>query len=256
MTLRITTALLLTVTISLYYFLIVVVGRWPSSTPSPAASTDSRKKEDASLGHNDRQNTPYDPADSPRLLQEGQDDLQGINKNILVLSSTGRGGSSFLGQLITSMGATFFISEPLTPFVRRQVPLTKAMALSELRSNFLCNITESLAKSKVRYRQSSGCSQLHPLKATDTRGLTEWSQVCQTSAVRVVKTIYCRLEWITELLKDPLVKVKVVHLVRDPRAVRQSMKEARWPPSKMAICPAIMEVRRTLAHSLRGDSHE
>ena len=38
-----------------------------------------------------------------------------------------------------------------------------------------------------------------------------------------MKVIYlCRLEWLVPLMKDPTLNVKVVHLVRDPRATLTS----------------------------------
>ena len=42
---------------------------------------------------------------------------------------------------------------------------------------------------------------------------------CQQSEIVAMKVIYlCKLEWLVPLLKDPLLNVKIVHLVRDPRS--------------------------------------
>ncbi|CAL4067029.1 unnamed protein product, partial [Meganyctiphanes norvegica] len=54
---------------------------------------------------------------------------------------------------------------------------------------------------------------------------------CQTADVVLVKLVMLRLEQAREFLETPDLNVKILHLVRDPRAILSSRREA-WPNDK------------------------
>ena len=52
---------------------------------------------------------------------------------------------------------------------------------------------------------------------------------CKSSAVKAMKVIYlCKLEWLMPLLQSSSPNVKVIHLVRDPRATVFSRAGRKW----------------------------
>ena len=61
-------------------------------------------------------------------------------------------------------------------------------------------------------------------------------QLCQESDNRIAKTIRVRLGFVENLLNDTSINVKIVYLVRDPRAAAMSIKRMHWNHSPYRVC--------------------
>ncbi|XP_042218872.1 carbohydrate sulfotransferase 3-like isoform X2 [Homarus americanus] len=135
-------------------------------------------------------------------------------KNIFVLSSAGRSGSSLLGSLVASLGRAMYIFEPLRT---------------------LRNI-----------RESDECGPFYSENRRTSEAIRMAGQVCNRVPVKIIKTIRCRLQWISELLQDTNIDMKVIHLVRDPRGTMMSMYKTKFPDvSQKNLCPGL---RQDLQH--------
>lgn len=156
---------------------------------------------------------PDDP--NPGLTHNGT--------NVLILSSSGRSGSSFLGDLLSSFDDTFYFFEPMR-LVKPDFNI-KQQTIEELRRAFSCNLRDDLfstfhGSSTVYYSTDKGCQSGIGLKYKVERARHK----CRTFPMMVVKTIRARLEWIMSLMDDKELGLRVIHLVRDPRPVRMSLR--------------------------------
>ncbi|KAG7170807.1 Carbohydrate sulfotransferase 3-like 3 [Homarus americanus] len=173
-------------------------------------------------------------------------------KNIFVLSSAGRSGSSLLGSLVASLGRAMYIFEPLRTLRNiRYESVTKDEALVELRRNFQCDLRYNLSKSHfyigtISYRESDECGPFYSENRRTSEAIRMAGQVCNRVPVKIIKTIRCRLQWISELLQDTNIDMKVIHLVRDPRGTMMSMYKTKFPDvSQKNLCPGL---RQDLQH--------
>lgn len=167
----------------------------------------------------------------------------GAAPHVLLLSSLGRSGSSFLGGLLTSQPTVFYFFEPLYGLEKRE-RLTQEIAIQGFRNLVSCNITGPLSEA-VRDRSL-------PVLRTCHHECYEEEQArhqCLRHPIRMVKTIRTRMAWLQPLLSDPAVNLKVIHLVRDPRASLISSWRLNWTITARDACTMIdqdMAAGRTL----------
>lgn len=179
--------------------------------------------------------------------------------NILIIAH-GRTGSSFLGQIFNSHPEVFYIYEPLITFQLtslRNSSLYERSTMRLLRDIFNCRFkqqTEFLSfmshmqlnrfSSRVlttpycknitnvrNNRTSMHCKDLDPL-------ITSLS--CALHRHTVVKVLTHRLPFLEVDRLEPLFdsgggKLKIIHLMRDPRAVIASMDRVGWSLNNSAI---------------------
>ncbi|XP_043937413.1 carbohydrate sulfotransferase 5-like [Protopterus annectens] len=175
-----------------------------------------------------------------------------LNKQtqILIISSW-RSGSSLLGQLFNVNPNVFYLMEPGW-HIWRHFQYSSANSLQMavrdlLRSLFLCDITafNSYIPSEDRnnlhlfgwglsralcsrpacnaFSRTYITSEDICTKACGTYPLNKIEEVCQTYSHIVLKEVrLCSLEPLYSLLNDPSLNLKIIHLVRDPRAVLNS----------------------------------
>nr|XP_045622347.1 carbohydrate sulfotransferase 3-like [Procambarus clarkii] len=148
--------------------------------------------------------------------------------NILLLSSLGRSGSSFLGELLATQAGVFYYFEPLRNIeARKQLqPDTVHQALQAL---FTCNVSGLVINAMqnsspyftLRNRYGKTCKRkcFHPKKL---------NEACRKEPIRLVKTIRMRVASLPPLLDDAASKLKVIHLVRDPRGSLISYQKLKW----------------------------
>ncbi|XP_042242250.1 carbohydrate sulfotransferase 4-like isoform X2 [Homarus americanus] len=159
----------------------------------------------------------------------------GTRFNVLLLSSMGRSGSSFVGGLLRSQPGVFYFFEPLHRLGNSGL-ITPQTAIQELQGIFTCNISDVLLKGfrkepkfTIRHNYIHTCGK-------DCFKPKQLNQACRSEPIRVVKTIRTRLSWLLPLLNDSSSRVKVIHLVRDPRGALISAWKIKWTISSSVSC--------------------
>ena len=171
----------------------------------------------------------------------------------VLLVSSWRSGSSFLGQVFSQHPSVFYLMEPawhvwtqLSDYGSRKLK----MAVRDLvRSVFQCDLSVVEAYLPERHNLSSlfMWSQSRALcsppacaltprdrlsdpteckKQCDARGLRGAEEACRSYSHVVLKEVrFFELESLYPLLRDPSLDLRIVHLVRDPRAVMFSREK-------------------------------
>ncbi|CAN2389447.1 Sulfotransferase family [Pristimantis euphronides] len=172
--------------------------------------------------------------------------------HILILS-TWRSGSSFTGQIFSQHPDVFYLMEPAWHVwsTLHKTIKTLQMAVRDLvRSVFLCDMSvfdaymsEKRIKSTlfqwetsralcsppacVIFNRSDIISQTSCRKLCKLYPFDTIEKSCKTYSHVVLKEVrFFDLRSLYPLLKDPSLNLKVLHLVRDPRAVFQSREKA------------------------------
>ncbi|KAJ1134889.1 hypothetical protein NDU88_001335 [Pleurodeles waltl] len=168
----------------------------------------------------------------------------------LLIISTWRSGSSFLGQLFNHNPDVFYMLEPTRAVwfsMANQSPYFLHTPIRELiRSIFRCDMgaflpympegkffSEIFAWHESRALCShSTCSSMPPSKVIDRPECNrtcrqvpfeKMEEACKAHSHVVVKEVrFFDLEVLYPLLTDPHLNLKIIHLVRDPRAVVSS----------------------------------
>ncbi|XP_045118821.1 carbohydrate sulfotransferase 1-like [Portunus trituberculatus] len=158
-------------------------------------------------------------------------------KKILLLSSVGRSGSSFLGLLLSALGDNMYFFEPI-----RGIPKSyqgKQNISEELVRYFRCDIRQKLLHVGGRV----DISIIHPFtkyKRAHQVRLQDVIDHCLQEPLIIVKVIRLRLQWVRELMnRKEMDNVKVIHLVRDPRGSLTSMAKLEWKTTEVDECAKI-----------------
>ncbi|XP_078482830.1 carbohydrate sulfotransferase 1-like [Ciona intestinalis] len=202
--------------------------------------------------------------------------------NAVILLTQRRSGSSIVGELFNQYVNVSYFYEPLFPFddtckqsLQNQTQKTiQHIASCEL--THLPKLYNEAFNVTNRDDKYSKCKEYGVCFAGYTRSkysayLTRDAQICHTTEVHqqcpapidldrlsshcrssimvAMKVIYlCRLEWITPLLSSKQSNVKIVHLVRDPRAIVNSRIPQR--DLKSEVNKARFGVIRFYAHQI------
>ncbi|XP_037539087.1 carbohydrate sulfotransferase 6-like [Nematolebias whitei] len=169
--------------------------------------------------------------------------------HVLLLSSW-RSGSSFLGQVFSQHPSVFYLMEPAwhvwSKVEKPGARLLRMTVRDLMRSLYQCDFSVMDPYLPENYNVSSlfmwtqsralcsppACSltqrgkfsnETQCLQKCDAQGLEKVEAACSTYSHVVLKEVrFFELESLYPLLKDPSLDLRIIHLVRDPRAVMNS----------------------------------
>lgn len=153
-----------------------------------------------------------------------------------VVVTTWRSGSTFFGDIINSMPGSFYYYEPLLNFGIKQIRSNdEEEAVRNLKNLLNCNFNNDMAdyldfgKVKTHFFQHNirlwSVCVLYPHFCWHPIFLTEF---CRLFPLQIMKTVRLRLSSAEKLLDDKNLNVRVIKLVRDPRATMQSRRNHTW----------------------------
>nr|XP_027222455.1 carbohydrate sulfotransferase 5-like [Penaeus vannamei] len=158
-------------------------------------------------------------------------------------STVGRSGSSFLGELIAQLPDSLYFFEPMMFSSKATTEgVNPKVTWNLLRKTFSCQFDHDwlvFARSRnlVRKKEGKPCAHLHGEYARSCL-----RNLCLNQTNIVVKVIRMRVSWLADLLLEAGPELKVVHLVRDPRATFRSSKMfVRTQADYKALCPRILK---------------
>ncbi|XP_068214700.1 carbohydrate sulfotransferase 1-like isoform X4 [Palaemon carinicauda] len=186
---------------------------------------------------------------------------------ILLLSSSGRSGSTLVSNLLRTRGNSVLFFEPLYKTMNYKIDPchTNGTCVARyLKGIAECEYSEEFeqwfktwtvfysyfhleVKTCLTYAtDKSNC------KAIDIRSR------CRNATVRIIKVIRSRMAWIEDLLKDDSLNVKLIYLTRDPRATLASYRHMGWNNSPARQCHDMDQDLQTFArfaHLYPGRTH-
>lgn len=173
--------------------------------------------------------------------------------HVLLLSSW-RSGSSFLGQVFSQHPSVFYLMEPgwhvWSQLPKVNIRMLRLPVRDIFWSIFQCdfsgleaflpennNVSDLFMWSHSRALCSPPVCSLTPrgemsdqpecLKKCDAKGLHGVKNACDAYSHVVLKSVrFFELESLYPLLRDPNLNLRIVHLVRDPRAVVRSREQS------------------------------
>ncbi|XP_033117640.1 carbohydrate sulfotransferase 1-like isoform X1 [Anneissia japonica] len=170
-----------------------------------------------------------------------QDAVDEQPKNIVIIVTNKRSGSSFFGELFNQNRNVFYAFEPLVYFtqmaLKHQIPANvfDYLSIKTLKYVSTCDLYnipylnmwwETFRKFLCRSTHwSSLCKDNKLRKVSIETALDTIVKICNLSKLVAVKTIrLADIASLREFVEKYNINVKVLHLVRDPRAVMNS----RW----------------------------
>uniref|UniRef100_A0A6A7FYK5 Carbohydrate sulfotransferase 1-like n=2 Tax=Hirondellea gigas TaxID=1518452 RepID=A0A6A7FYK5_9CRUS len=165
----------------------------------------------------------------------------------IILASTWRSGSTLLGELLAAHPGVYYHYEPLMSYGVRQLTDNDADAVNSLLSDlFKCDYRHqeeylrfAFVNSDVFARNSRLWSMCTALPRSKCYAPDILAKICALFPIHLAKLVRVRLSLLERQLKDP--RIKIVWLVRDPRAVMNSrLSNVDWCKTSSCNDPATM----------------
>jgi len=153
----------------------------------------------------------------------------------ILIATTWRSGSTFLGDLLNHYKGTFYYFEPLHYYGSTQNELKVQNETTFLKSLFTCKFNSEnigflhhVSKENNKFlfknhnfRLWNSCKSALP---NDIMCLMPdyLNHVCPRFPIKLIKTVRLRVKNVEELIQDSSMDLKVIFLVRDPRGVYNS----------------------------------
>ncbi|XP_064116637.1 carbohydrate sulfotransferase 1-like [Macrobrachium nipponense] len=175
--------------------------------------------------------------------EEEEEEEEERGYRILVMSSVGRSGSSFLGQLVAQLPNTIYFFEPLH-FLQNQSTqgVTSDNSRELLSDIFECRFTEDWVRFSLGRKATLTHLEVEKECARDTGAYLDCvTKLCLSRMNKVIKVIRMRVSWVQDLLNRDA-SLKVIHIVRDPRGSFASLKSLNMvQKNHREWCPKIQE---------------
>ena len=173
----------------------------------------------------------------------------------ILIATTWRSGSTFLGDLLNHYKGTFYYFEPLHYYsnvqdlskVQNETSFLKSLFTCKFNSEnigFLHHVTQGPNKflfENHNFRLWNSCHNLLPNNLMCF--MPDYlNRVCPLFPIKLIKTVRFRVRNVEELLQDSAMDLKVIVLVRDPRGVynsRSSGTVKSWCKSDLCANPEI-----------------
>ena len=146
-------------------------------------------------------------------------------KKKILIASTWRSGSTFLGDFFAHYPSTYYVYEPLKYYKDGEGSIANiSKSLILLRDFYICQFFRSSTKEYLHLKFQNIKSEKRKFKANP---YDQWTK-CSNSPNIVIKTVRLRLQHIEEFLKQWHDNFYLIFLVRDPRAVINSRLKKDW----------------------------
>ncbi|XP_071553055.1 uncharacterized protein [Panulirus ornatus] len=164
----------------------------------------------------------------------------------VIIVSTWRSGSTYLGDLVRSYPGSYFSFEPLHHLLKNQHlqegPLVEKVT-SLLRGILTCDYSN--LDDYINYMRDNTFLIDHNTRLWNSCLMNRalcfdkhyLSNICRHMPVNVLKTVRMGLLPLVDLLQDPSLDLRVIHLVRDPRGSLHSRMQLSWCHSQACSDP-------------------
>ena len=140
-------------------------------------------------------------------------------KTVIILTQV-RSGSSFMGDLLNHLPKSYFTAEPIRAFLNISFPNngTDHKVLQTFMDGVLkCNFHQSLLESRLNFPDNLDIE--YGLDDVKFRTF-----MCMRSNIHVIKLVTIRIKHLLEFMEDPELDIYIIHLLRDPRGILNSVK--------------------------------
>ena len=171
----------------------------------------------------------------------------------VLIATTYRSGSTFLGDLLNHYPGTFYSFEPLQYKTKTErVKYLRNIFHCEFEMNYLHHISQNPYLVTIRNpRLGNVCKYLKNLNS-DCYKQQIIQPICKIYPIRLIKTVRFSVTEAEKLLEDPtLPNFKVISLFRDPRGFMNSRSTISWC-SKNPICKDPEKVCQLMTNDTRA----
>ncbi|XP_047736134.1 uncharacterized protein LOC125177782, partial [Hyalella azteca] len=157
----------------------------------------------------------------------------GRSQKIIIIWTQPRSGSSFTTDLISKIPHSFVLFEPISSRIRykfHQKPVTNITEYQSLEMVVHCKFDFSMTF--IDDLDHDFCFIVKNLSQASCNTPEFLAENCRCSRVLLLKVVTPRLVLAERLLAEyPHLNIKIIHLIRDPRAIIASARRMPWGKS-------------------------